>query len=36
VSGAVPVATFGEPGPACRKCVGGSRIGDVNLAALNT
>jgi soluble lytic murein transglycosylase-like protein len=40
VTGAVPVATFGEPGRAgggCgRKCLGGGRIGTVNLAALNT
>lgn len=42
VTGSVPVATFGEPGPApghgCgRKCFGGgSRIGQVNLATLNT
>jgi soluble lytic murein transglycosylase-like protein len=40
VSGAVPVATFGEPGglgrAGCRKCLGQARIGDVNLAALNT
>jgi hypothetical protein len=42
VTGSVPVATFGEPGPApgrgCgRKCFGGgSRVGQVNLATLNT
>jgi soluble lytic murein transglycosylase-like protein len=41
VTGSVPVATFGEPGSApgrgCgRKCLGGSRIGTVNVAALNT
>lgn len=43
VTGSVPVATFGEPGPGpgsgrgCgRKCLGGSRIGTVNVAALNT
>jgi soluble lytic murein transglycosylase-like protein len=37
VTGPVPVATFGEPGAAnCRKCVGQARIGNVNLAALNT
>jgi soluble lytic murein transglycosylase-like protein len=38
VTGTVPVATFGEPGGGgCkRKCLGGSRIGSVNLAALNT
>lgn len=38
VTGAVPVATFGEPaGAGCkRNCLGGSRIGRVNLAALNT
>jgi soluble lytic murein transglycosylase-like protein len=37
VSGSVPVATFGEAGgTGCkRKCLGGSRIGHVNLAALN-
>jgi soluble lytic murein transglycosylase-like protein len=42
VTGSVPVATFGEPGPAAgrgcgRRCFGGgSRIGQVNLATLNT
>jgi soluble lytic murein transglycosylase-like protein len=38
VTGNVPVATFGETGStACRrKCLGGSQIGRVNLAALNT
>jgi hypothetical protein len=41
VTGGVPVATFGEPGrgggSGCsRKCFGGSRVGQVNLAALNT
>jgi soluble lytic murein transglycosylase-like protein len=40
VTGSVPVATFGEPGPGrgCgRKCFGGgSRVGQVNLATLNT
>lgn len=41
VTGSVPVATFGEPGPAAgrgcgRKCVGISRIGTVNIAVLNT
>jgi soluble lytic murein transglycosylase-like protein len=41
VTGSVPVATFGEPGPGpgrgCgRKCLGGSRMGTVNVAALNT
>jgi soluble lytic murein transglycosylase-like protein len=37
VTGSVPVATFGDaPGPACRKCLGHARIGDINLAALNT
>jgi soluble lytic murein transglycosylase-like protein len=39
VTGSVPVATFGEPavGRGCgRKCLGGSRIGTVNVAALNT
>jgi hypothetical protein len=41
VTGSVPVATFGEAsggggGGGCRKCVGRSRIGNVNLAALNT
>ncbi len=36
VTGAVPVATFGEPGPGCRKCVARSRIGSVNLTALNS
>ncbi len=42
VTGSVPVATFGEPGrvgAGCgRKCrgLGGSQIGQVNLAALNT
>jgi soluble lytic murein transglycosylase-like protein len=44
VTGAVPVATFGEAASGggggsagCRrKCLGGGRIGSVNLAALNT
>ena len=42
VTGSVPVATFGDPGGGgggggCRrKCLGGTRIGTVNLAALNT
>jgi Transglycosylase SLT domain len=41
VTGSVPVATFGEPGRSgpggCgRKCMGISRIGTVNIAALNT
>nr|WP_246788635.1 transglycosylase SLT domain-containing protein [Bradyrhizobium sp. CCBAU 53421] len=44
VTGTVPVATFGEPGRAggggsggCgRKCLGGGRIGRVDLVALNT
>jgi soluble lytic murein transglycosylase-like protein len=37
VTGSVPVATFGEPGRGCgRKCLGVSRIGTVNVAALNT
>ncbi|MCA6124967.1 transglycosylase SLT domain-containing protein [Bradyrhizobium sp. WSM 1704] len=42
VTGTVPVATFGEPargggGGGCgRKCLGGARIGRVDLAALNT
>jgi hypothetical protein len=41
VTGSVPVATFGEPSPGAgrgcgRKCLGGSRIGTVNVAALNT
>jgi soluble lytic murein transglycosylase-like protein len=40
VTGSVPVATFGEPGQpgrSCgRKCLGVSRIGTVNIAALNT
>jgi soluble lytic murein transglycosylase-like protein len=38
VMGSVPVATFGESaGRGCgRKCLGGSRIGTVNVAALNT
>lgn len=39
-SGSVPVATFGEPvstGRGCgRKCLGLSRMGTVNIAALNT
>jgi hypothetical protein len=37
VTGNVPVATFGEAGSAgCkRNCLGGSRIGRVNLDALN-
>ena len=39
VTGDVPVATFGEPGPGragCgRKCLGAPRIGNVNIAALN-
>jgi len=41
VTGSVPVATFGEPGRSgpsnCgRKCLAVSRIGTVNIAALNT
>lgn len=44
VTGSVPVATFGEPargggggsGGCGRKCLGGARIGRVDLAALNT
>jgi soluble lytic murein transglycosylase-like protein len=41
VTGSVPVATFGEPGRSIaggcgRKCVGLSRIGTVDIAALNT
>jgi hypothetical protein len=42
VTGTVPVATFGEAGSGggsagCRRrCLGGGRIGSVNLAALNT
>lgn len=38
VTGTVPVATFGDAASAgCkRKCLGGSHIGGVNLAALNT
>lgn len=40
VTGTVPVATFGEAGGGAggckRKCLGGGRIGSVNLAALNT
>lgn len=39
VTGNVPVATFGEParGGGCgRKCLGVSRIGSVDIAALNT
>jgi soluble lytic murein transglycosylase-like protein len=41
VTGTVPVATFGEPGAAAgrgcgRKCLGVSRMGTVNIAALNT
>jgi soluble lytic murein transglycosylase-like protein len=38
VTGSVPVATFGEPGRSgCgRKCVSVSRIGTVDIAALNT
>jgi soluble lytic murein transglycosylase-like protein len=39
VTGTVPVATFGEAGGGggCRrKCLGGSGVGRVNLAALNT
>jgi soluble lytic murein transglycosylase-like protein len=38
VTGTVPAATFGEAGSAgCkRKCLGGARVGNVNLAALNT
>jgi soluble lytic murein transglycosylase-like protein len=38
VTGTVPVATFGEAGSTgCkRKCLGGSGVGRVNLAALNT
>ncbi|WP_245286397.1 transglycosylase SLT domain-containing protein [Bradyrhizobium sp. ARR65] len=38
VTGRVPVATFGEParGGCGRKCVGIARVGQVNLAALNS
>jgi hypothetical protein len=38
VTGTVPVATFGEAASTgCkRKCIGVSRVGRVNLAALNT
>lgn len=39
VTGAIPVATFGEPGGGAgcrRRCLGSGRIGRVNLAALNT
>jgi Transglycosylase SLT domain len=43
VTGTVPVATFGEPGPGpglgrgCgRRCLAGGRIGTVDIAALNT
>ncbi len=38
VTGTVPVATFGEAGSGgCkRQCLGGGRIGSVNLGALNT
>ena len=43
VTGTVPVATFGEPGRGAgggggcgRKCLGGARIGRVDLVALNT
>jgi soluble lytic murein transglycosylase-like protein len=39
VTGKVPVATFGKPGQSggCgRRCLGVSRIGTVNIAALNT
>jgi soluble lytic murein transglycosylase-like protein len=41
VTGSVPVATFGEPGRSIpggcgRKCLAVSRIGTVNIAALNT
>jgi soluble lytic murein transglycosylase-like protein len=37
VTGNVPVATFGEAGRGCgRKCLGVSRLGSVNIAALNT
>ena len=39
VTGSVPVATFGEParGGGCgRKCVGIAKVGQVNLAALNS
>lgn len=36
VTGPVPVPTFGDATTAgCRKCIGRTRIGDVNLAALN-
>jgi soluble lytic murein transglycosylase-like protein len=36
VTGAVPVATFGEAGNGCRKrCIGTTGVGRVNLAALN-
>jgi soluble lytic murein transglycosylase-like protein len=40
VTGSVPVATFGEAATLARgcgrRCVGGARIGTVNIAALNT
>jgi soluble lytic murein transglycosylase-like protein len=37
VTGVVPIATFGERGGGCgRKCLGVSRIGRVDLVALNT
>jgi hypothetical protein len=36
VTGSVPVATFGETARGCgRKCFAGSRIGHVDIAALN-
>jgi hypothetical protein len=39
VTGNVPVATFGEASRSAgcgRKCLGGARLGNVNIAALNT
>jgi soluble lytic murein transglycosylase-like protein len=36
VTGAVPVATFGERTATCRRCVGRSIVSHVNLAVLNT
>jgi soluble lytic murein transglycosylase-like protein len=35
VTGSVPAATFGESSASCRKCFGSTRVGSVNLAALN-
>src|SRR5262249_45940658 len=36
VTGNIPVATFGEASRGCgRKCLGGARVGNVDLAALN-